>query len=114
MYNNFKKSVIENRNIVDMEKKQRLKTLSLRDKFLVEWASSILGLNDTKKKIYISKLLDETLKKDNFKSIINKIEKDFFSNNINISSREIEFKAKDFHLKANVITENKFKLNNWK
>ena len=35
-------------------------------------------------------------------------------NNINISYREIELKSKDFHIKANIIVENKFKLNNWK
>ena len=36
------------------------------------------------------------------------------SKSIKISFKEIEFKLKDFQIKANIIVENKFKLNNWK
>ena len=108
----FKENVIENKRKKDFEKKQRVESLLLRNKFLGEWASTILGLNNYKKIKYIAKFTK--FKKENNKFIIKKIEDDFVKNNINISYREIELKSKDFHIKANIIVENKFKLNNWK
>ena len=108
----FKENVIENKRKKDFEKKQRTEALLLRNKFLGEWASTILGLNDYKKIKYITKVTK--FKKENSKFIIKKIEDDFAKNDINISFKEIELKTKDFHIKANIIVENKFKLNNWK
>ena len=114
MSDNFKNSVIENKKFIDAEKKQRLNILSLRNKFLGEWASSILGLNPNQKKLYISNVIKLDLENINSKVIINKIVKDFKKKQINISSKEVQFKTNDFYLEANVIIENKFKLNNWK
>ena len=107
----FKDSVIENKKKRDFEKKQRLNSISLRNKFLGEWASAILGLDDNKKKKYINKVINFNRKKNNY--IIKKIEEDFVKKNIKISFKEIEFKTKEFQIKANIIVENKFKLNNW-
>ena len=109
----FKDSVIEYKRKKDFEKKQRLSALHLRNKFIGEWASTILGLNDHKKRKYINKVTSPEFKKDENKFVIKKIEKDFAKNNIKISFKEIELKIKDFQIKANVIVENKFKLNNW-
>jgi hypothetical protein len=114
MASDFKKSVIENKKFIDAEKKQRLNTLSLRNKFLGEWASSILGLNQNHKKLYIRNVIKLDLENIYSKVIINKIVKDFKKKQINISSKEVQFKTNDFYLEANVIIENKFKLNNWK
>ena len=114
MVNDFKKSVIENKKLIDAEKKQRLNTLSLRNKFLGEWASSILGLNQNQENLYIKNLIKLDLENIYSKVIINKIVKDFKKKQINISSKEVQFKTNDFYLEANVIIENKFKLNNWK
>ena len=114
MPSDFKKSVIENKKLIDAEKKQRLNTLSLRNKFLGEWASSILGLNQNHKKLYIRNVIKLDLENIYSKVIINKIVKDFKKKQINISSKEVQFKTNDFYLEANVIIENKFKLNNWK
>ena len=107
----FKDSVIENKKKRDFEKKQRLNSISLRNKFLGEWASTILGLEDNKKRKYINKVIKFKRKKNNF--IIKKIEEDFAKKNIRISFKEIEFKTKEFQIKANIVVENKFKLNNW-
>ena len=106
----FKESVIVNKRKKDFEKKQRLSALHLRNKFIGEWASTILGLNDHKKRKYINKVTSPEFKKDENKFVIKKIEKDFANNNIKISFKEIELKIKDFQIKANIIVENKFKL----
>ena len=108
----FKESVIENKKKRDLEKKRRLNALILRNKFLGEWASTILELNDNKKLKYINKVIN--FKKQEYKFIIRKIEQDFVKNNIKISFKEIELKVRDFQIKANIVVENKFKLNNWK
>ena len=110
----FKDSAIENKRKKDFEKKQRLNATYLRNKFLVEWAANILGFDENKKRIYMNKINKQAFKEEDNKSIIKKIEKDFVKNNIKIYSNEIEFKVKDFQIKANVIVENKFKFNNWK
>ena len=107
----FKDSVIENKKKKDFEKKQRLNSISLRNKFLGEWASTILGLDDNKKREYINEVINFKKKKNIFN--IKKIEEDFAKKNIKISFKEIELKTKDFQIKANVVVENKFKLNNW-
>ena len=108
----FKENVIENKKKKDLEKKQRLNSIVLRNKFLGEWASTILELNDNKKLKYINKVIN--FKKQEYKFIIRKIEQDFVKNNIKISFKEIELKVRDFQIKANIVVENKFKLNNWK
>ena len=53
-------------------------------------------------------------KKKEYKFVVKKIEQDFAKNNIKISFKEIELKVRDFQIKANIVVENKFKLNNWK
>ena len=108
----FKENVIENKKKKDFEKKQKLNSIVLRNKFLGEWASTILELNDNKKLKYINKVIN--FKKQEYKFIIRKIEQDFVKNNIKISFKEIELKVRDFQIKANIVVENKFKLNNWK
>ena len=108
----FKENVVENKRKKDLEKKQREDALLVRNKFLAEWASNILGLDDHKKIKYINKLSKFT--KENNKFIIKKIEEDFAKYDIHISYKEILLKTKDFHIKANILVENKFKLNNWK
>ena len=82
----------------------------MRNKFLAEWASTFLGLSDNKKLKYINKVSSSEFYKDENKFVIKKIQKDFAKKNIKISFREIEFKIKDFQIKANVIVENKFKI----
>ena len=108
----FKENVIENKKQKDFEKKQKLNSIILRNKFLGEWASTILELNENKKWKYINKV--NNFKKKEYKFIIRKIEQDFVKNNIKISFKEIELKVRDFQIKANIVVENKFKLNNWK
>ena len=105
----FKESVIAHKKKLDFEKKQRLKAMSLGNKFLGEWASNVLGYNQSQKSNYISIINKVVLKNDNSRDIIRKIEKDFIKNNIKISYKEIEFKIKDFQMKANVIIENNLK-----
>tara|TARA_E500000178_G_scaffold320797_1_gene344191 strand:+ start:282 stop:611 length:330 start_codon:yes stop_codon:yes gene_type:complete len=108
----FKKNVIDNKKKKDFEKKQKLNSIVLRNKFLGEWASTILELNDNKKQEYINKVIN--FKEKEYKFVIKKIEQDFVRNNKNISFKEIELKVRDFQIKANIVVENKFKLNNWK
>ena len=108
----FKENVIENKRKKDFEKKQKLNSILLRNKFLGEWASTILELNDNKKREFINKVIN--FKKKENKYVIKKIEQDFAKNNIKISFKEIELKVRDFQIKANIVVENKFKLNNWK
>ncbi len=108
----FKEKAIENKRKKDLEKKQREDALLVRNKFLAEWASNILGLDDNKKIKYINKFSKFT--KENNEFIIKKIEEDFVKYGILISSKEILLKTKDFHIKANILVENKFKLYNWK
>jgi len=110
----FKVSVIENKRKIEFERKQRLNVMHLRNKFLGEWAANILGFDENKKKIYINKIIKPSSKEEDKKAIIKKIEKDFVKNNIKIYYKEIEFKIKDFQIKANIVVENKFKLNSWK
>ena len=78
----FKEGAIENKRKKDLEKKQRLNALYLRNKFLGEWASTILGLNDNKKQKYINKVTSSKFKKDENKFVIKKIEKDFAKNKL--------------------------------
>ena len=99
----FKNDVIENKRKKELEKKRRLNILHLRNKFLAEWASTILGLNENKKREYIKKVTRLEFKKDENSYVINEIEKDFADNNIKISFNEIELKVKDFQIKAYVI-----------
>ena len=106
----FKDSILENKKKQDFEKKQRLKALCLRNKFLGEWASSILGLKYMHFKSYVKQITTSELINSEYKNVIKKIELDFQKNNIKIAYNEIEFKVKEFHMKANVIVENKFKL----
>ncbi|MDA9707822.1 DUF1476 domain-containing protein [Alphaproteobacteria bacterium] len=110
----FKNSVIENKKKKDFLKKQRLNVIDLRNKFLAEWASNILELNDKEKLTYIKKVTNAYFKKEENKFAVKKIEDDFARRNIKISFKEIELKIKDFQIKANIIVENKFKLSNWK
>ena len=110
----FKNSVIENKKKKDLLKKQRLNAIDLRNKFLAEWASNILELNDKEKLTYIKKVTSAYSQREENKFVVKKIEDDFASKSIKISFKEIEFKLKDFQIKANIIVENKFKLNNWK
>ena len=110
----FKNSVIENKKKKDLLKKQRLNAIDLRNKFLAEWASNILELNDKEKLTYIKKVTSANFQREENKFVIKKIEDDFSNRKIKISFKEIEFKIKDFQIKANIIVENKFKLNNWK
>ena len=110
----FKNYVIENKKKKDFLKKQRLNVINLRNKFFAEWASNILELNDKEKLTYIKNVTNANFKREENKFVVKKIEDDFTSRNIKISYKEIEFKIKDFQIKANIIVENKFKLNNWK
>ena len=89
----FKESVIAHKKKLDFEKKQRLKAMSLGNKFLGEWASNVLGYNQSQKSNYISIINKVVLKNDNSRDIIRKIEK-------------------DFQMKANVIIENNLKFKN--
>ena len=104
-------NVIQHKRKKELEKKRRLNVLYLRNKFLAEWASSILRLDDNKKRKYIKKVTSREFKKDDNKYVVKEIEKDFANNNIKISFNEIELKIKDFQIKANIIEENKLKLN---
>ena len=112
----FKESVIENKKKKALEKKQRLFALHLRNKFLGEWASNILGLDNDKKKQYISEVAgySSSLKQHQNNFVIKKIEQDFIESNIQISFEEIRLKARNFQIEANIISGNKWKLNNWK
>ena len=110
----FKNNIIENKKKKDFLKKKWLNVIDLRNKFLAEWASNILELNDKEKLTYIKKVNNTYFQREENKFIVKKIEDDFASKNIKISFKEIEFKIKDFQIKANIIVENKFKLNNWK
>ena len=73
----FKESVIAQKKKLDFEKKQRLKAISLGNKFLGEWASNVLGYNQLQKRKYVSRINKVGLKYDNSRKIIRKIEKDF-------------------------------------
>ena len=99
----FKNNVIENKKKKDFLKKQRLNVIDLRNKFLAEWASNILELNDKEKLIYIEKVTNAYFQKQENKFIIKKIEDDFASRKINISFKEypeLSFRKvfKPFHI----------------
>ena len=69
----FKENVIENKKKKALEKKQKFNSIVLRNKFLGEWASTILELNDNKKKSILIKLL--ILKRNNISSLLKKYSK---------------------------------------
>ena len=104
----FKEDVIKNKIKKDLEKKHSKNILTLRNRFLAEWASNILGLKGKNITFYVKKL-----KKKASNHIIKKIENDFIENNIKISNTEINIKLNEFQMKANIIAENKLKLDNW-
>ena len=70
----FKNSVIENKKKQDFLKKQRLNVIDLRNKFLAEWASSILELNDKEKLTYIKKVTNANFQREENKLVAKKIE----------------------------------------
>ena len=109
----FKDSVINNKKKTEFEKKHRKKILQLRNRFLGEWASSILGLKESHFKNYINIVTNKSFIKDDYSIMVKQIESDFKDNNIKISFSEIELKLKEFQIKANVIMENKLKLDSF-
>ena len=110
-YTSFKQDVIKKKKKFDLEKKQRLNVVSLRNRFLAEWASNVMGYEKKEIQKYIKKIKKKNNINLDYNQIIKIIEDDFIKSKIKISSKEIEFKVKDFQMKANVIIENKLKLN---
>ena len=68
-FSNFKESVKQNKNKLSSEQEQRANVLSLRNKFLGEWASSILGLKKAQIKDYIDNVMVSDYKKPNYKVV---------------------------------------------
>ena len=66
----FKDSVLQNKKKRDFEKKQRLNVLVLRNRFLGEWASNILGLNQAYMKNYVSKIAKDKNHRPKIKKLL--------------------------------------------
>ena len=60
-----------------------------RNKYLAEWASSILGKNDEQKQNYVQEIIKADLEEVGDDDVFRKIKKDFENSGINIDDSEI-------------------------
>ena len=67
----------------------KFKIAARSNKYLVEWASSILGKNEEEKKNYIQEVIRSDLEEAGQEDVFRKIKKDFQEASISIEEKEI-------------------------
>ena len=67
----------------------QFKVSARRNKFLAEWACSILGKNDTQKKDYTLEIIKADMEEAGDEDVFKKIKKDFENSAINMDDSEI-------------------------
>ena len=67
----------------------QFKVSARRNKYLAEWAGSILGKNDEQKQNYIQEIIKADLEEIGDEDVFRKVKKDFENSAINIDDSEI-------------------------
>ena len=72
-----------------MDEELQFKITARSNKYLGEWASSILGKNEEEKKNYIHEIIKSDLEEAGQEDVFRKIKKDFQTASISLEEREI-------------------------
>ena len=72
-----------------MDEELQFKITARSNKYLGEWASSILGKNEEEKKNYIQEIIKSDLEEAGQEDVFRKIKKDFQIASISLEDREI-------------------------
>ncbi len=67
----------------------QFKVSAKRNKYLAEWASSILGKNDEQKQSYVHEIIKADLEEVGDDDVFRKIKKDFENSDISVDDSEI-------------------------
>ena len=76
-------------NKFQMDEELQFKVAARSNKYLGEWASSILGKNEEEKKNYIQEIIKSDLEESGQEGVFRKIKKDFQAASISIEETEI-------------------------
>ena len=83
-----------------MDEELQFKITARSNKYLGEWASSILGKNEEEKKNYIHEIIKSDLEEPGQEDVFRKIKKDFQTSSIPIEENEIRKQMEKAFLRA--------------
>ena len=83
-----------------MDEELQFKITARSNKYLGEWASSILGKNEEEKKNYIHEIIKSDLEEAGQEDVFRKIKKDFQTASISLEEREIRDQMEKALLRA--------------
>ena len=78
----------------------QFKVASKRNKYLSEWASSVLGKKDKDKQNYILEIIKADMEESGSEDVFRKIKKDFQAASINVEDSEIRDQMEKALLRA--------------
>jgi len=83
-----------------MDEELQFKIAARSNKYLGEWASSMLGKNEEDKKNYIQEIIRSDLEEAGQEDVFRKIKKDFQAASINVEEKEIRDQMEKALLRA--------------
>ena len=83
-----------------MDEELQFKIAARSNKYLGEWASSMLGKNEEEKKNYIQEIIRSDLEEAGQEDVFRKIKKDFQKASISIEEKEIRVQMEKALLRA--------------
>ena len=83
-----------------MDEELQFKIAARSNKYLGEWASSMLGKNEEDKKNYIQEIIRSDLEEAGQEDVFRKIKKDFQAASINVEEKEIRDQMEKAFLRA--------------
>ena len=83
-----------------MDEELQFKIAARSNKYLGEWASSLLGKNEEDKKNYIQEIIRSDLEEAGQEDVFRKIKKDFQAASINVEEKEIRDQMEKALLRA--------------
>ena len=83
-----------------MDEELQFKILARSNKYLGEWASSMLGKNEEEKKNYIQEIIRSDLEEAGQEDVFRKIKKDFQESSISVEEKEIRDQMEKAFLRA--------------
>ena len=83
-----------------MDEELQFKIAARRNKYLGEWASSMLGKNEEDKKNYIQEIIRSDLEEAGQEDVFRKIKKDFQAASISVEEKEIRDQMEKAFLRA--------------
>ena len=83
-----------------MDEELQFKIAARSNKYLGEWASSMLGKNEEDKKNYIQEIIRSDLEEAGHEDVFRKIKKDFQAASISVEEKEIRDQMEKAFLRA--------------